>query len=136
MICDNNTVMMNKSSLKKKKLINDHPPAKSLQSPVVILSFISGLCSLCNKVKTKTPTTSLCMCAQLCLTLCNHMDCSLGFPRQECWSGLPFPTPGDLPHPGIEPTSLASPTLVGRFITTVPPGKPMTSLILCKSLSG
>ena len=131
MICDNNTVMMNKISLKKKKANK-----KSLQSPVASLSFISGLCSLCNKVKTKTPTTSLCMCAQLCLPLLNHMDCNLGFPRQECWSGLPFPTPGDLPHPGVEPTSLASPTWVGSLFTTVPPGKPMTSLILCKSPSG
>ena len=45
----------------------------------------------------------------------------MGFPRQESWSGLPFPTPGDLPRPGIEP---ASPALVGRFFTTEPPGKP------------
>ena len=37
--------------------------------------------------------------------------------RQEYWSGLPFPTPGDLPHPGIKPTSLASPALAGRFFT-------------------
>ena len=35
--------------------------------------------------------------------------------RQEYWNGLPFPTPGDLPHPGIEPESLALPALVGRF---------------------
>ena len=59
------------------KLINDHPPAKSLQSPVASFSFVSSLCRLCNKVKNKTPTTSLCMCAQLCLTFCDHMDCSL-----------------------------------------------------------
>ena len=52
-------------------------------------------------------------------TLCSPMDCSLhqaplsmGFPRQECWSELPFPSPGDLPDPGIEPTS---PALAGRF---------------------
>ena len=131
MICDNNTVMMNKISLKKKKLIKS--PCKVQWQAFL---FISGLCSLCNKVKTKTPTTSLCMCAQLCLPLLNYMDSSLGFPRQECWSGLPFPTPGDLPHPGNEPTSLASPTWVGSLFTTVPPGKPMTSLILCKSPSG
>ena len=36
---------------------------------------------------------------------------SMGFPRQEYWSRLPFPPPGDLPHPGIEPLSLASPAL-------------------------
>ena len=43
---------------------------------------------------------------------------SMEFSRQEYWSGLPFPSPGDLPHPGIEPTSLASPALVDRFFTT------------------
>ena len=36
---------------------------------------------------------------------------SMGFPRQEYWSGLPFPTPGDLPDPGIKPASLVSPEL-------------------------
>ena len=40
------------------------------------------------------------------------------------WSGLPFPPPGDLPDPGIEPTSLVSPALAGRFFTPGPPGKP------------
>ena len=40
---------------------------------------------------------------------------SMGFSKQEYRSGLPFPTPGDLPHPGIEHKSLASPTLAGRF---------------------
>ena len=56
------------------------------------------------------------------------MDCSLpgsslsmGFSRQEYWSGVPFPSPGDLPHPGIEPRS---PTLqAGALITSEPPGK-------------
>ena len=45
----------------------------------------------------------------------------MGFFKQECWSGLPFPPPGDLLDPGIEPTSLA---LTGRLFTTEPPGKP------------
>ena len=44
----------------------------------------------------------------------------MGFPRQECWSGLPFPSPGDLPDPGIKPSS---PTLACRFFTTKPPEK-------------
>jgi len=43
---------------------------------------------------------------------------SMGFSRQEYWSGLPFPSPGDLPNPGIEPTSFMSPELAGRFFTT------------------
>ena len=45
---------------------------------------------------------------------------SMGFSRQECWSGLPFPSPGDLPNPGTEPASLISPTVtVWFFITSV-----------------
>ena len=48
---------------------------------------------------------------------------AMEFPRQEYWSELPFPTPGDLPDLGIEPASLASPALVDRFFTTIPPGK-------------
>ena len=43
------------------------------------------------------------------------------FSRQEYWSGLPFPTPEDILNPGIEPTSLASPSVAGRFFATVPP---------------
>jgi len=46
---------------------------------------------------------------------------SMGFSRQEYWSGLPFPPPGNLPNPGIEPES---PGQAGRVSTTVPPGKP------------
>ena len=42
----------------------------------------------------------------------------MGFSRQECWSGLPCPSPGDLPNPGTEPESLTSPALAGRFSTT------------------
>jgi len=45
----------------------------------------------------------------------------MGFPRQEFWSGWPFPSPGDLPHPGIKPVSSI---LAGRFFTSEPPGKP------------
>ena len=50
----------------------------------------------------------------------------LEFPRQECWSELSFPTPVDPPGPGIEPVSLASPPLVGRFFTTTPLGMPIS----------
>ena len=48
----------------------------------------------------------------------------MGFPRQEYWSGLPFPSPGNLPKQGIEPTSSAAPTLASGFFTTEPPRKP------------
>ena len=59
--------------------------------------------------------------------LCDSMDrCPWGSSvrgsaRQERWHGLPFPPSGDLPNPGIEPTSLVSPALAGGFSTTVPP---------------
>ena len=47
---------------------------------------------------------------------------SMAFSRQEYWSGLSFPSPGDLPYPGVEPKS---PALAGRFLTTEPPEKPL-----------
>ena len=47
------------------------------------------------------------------------------FYRQEYWSGLPFPPPGDLSDPGIKPTSPASPVLAGGFFTTEPPENPV-----------
>ena len=53
-------------------------------------------------------------------TVADQAPLSMGFPRQEYWSGLPFPSPGDLPDPGIEPTSPA----LGGFFTTEPLGKP------------
>ena len=48
----------------------------------------------------------------------------MGFSTQEYWSGVPFPPPGDLPHPGMEPASLMSPALAGGFINTGATGKP------------
>jgi len=53
---------------------------------------------------------------------------SMGFSRQEYWSGLPFPSSGDLPDPGMEPVFLTSPALAGRFfLPLAPPGKPINS---------
>ena len=66
--------------------------------------------------------------AQLFVTpwiVARQVPLSMGFPKQEYWSSLPFPLPGDLPLPGIEPTSPASPALAGRFFTTEIPGKPL-----------
>ena len=53
--------------------------------------------------------------------------------RQEYWSGLPFPTPGDLPHPGTELLSPVSPALANRFFTTEPPGMPIKVIIATKN---
>ena len=61
---------------------------------------------------------------ELCLTLCDPMDCSfqallpMEFSRQEYWSRLPFPSPGDLSDAGIEPWSLIVPALADGFFTT------------------
>ena len=51
----------------------------------------------------------------------------MGFPKQEYWSGLPFPPLGDHPDPGIKPMS---PTLGGRFFTAEPLGKPHSKVTL------
>ena len=55
-------------------------------------------------------------------TVARQAPLSTGFSRQEYWSGLPFPPPGDLPNPGIKPESPVS--LAGRFSTGEPSGKP------------
>ena len=52
----------------------------------------------------------------------------MGISRQEYWQGLPFPSPGNLPNPGIKPTSPESPALAGRFFTAEPPRKPHSKL--------
>ena len=65
---------------------------------------------------------------------CDPMDCSppgsssMGFSRQEYWSWLLFPPPGDHPDPGTEPPSLVSAALAGSFFTPAPPGKPIMSM--------
>ena len=70
-------------------------------------------------------------------TLCNPMDCrppslSMGFSKQEYWSGLPRPPPGDLPNPGIEPMS---PALQADSLLTELQGKPILILLLLLLLS-
>ena len=58
-------------------------------------------------------------------TVAYQAPLSMGFSRQEYWSGLPFPSPEDRPDPGIEPRS---PALEADALTSEPPGKPMTNL--------
>ena len=70
-----------------------------------------------------TETYGMWQSLQACPTLCDPMGAhqaplSMGFSRQEYWSGLPISSLVDLPGPGIEPTSLKSPVLAGRFFTT------------------
>ena len=66
-------------------------------------------------------------CVQLFVTpwtVARQAPLSMEFSRQEYWSGLPFPTPGDLPDPVVEPASLMSPELASGFCSTEPPVKP------------
>ena len=58
------------------------------------------------------------MCPTLCDPVAHQAPLCMGFSRQEYWSGLLYPHPKDLPDPGIEPMSLMSPALAGRFFTT------------------
>ena len=76
-------------------------------------------------IESKPESEMKVLVSPLCLTLCYPMDyvaleapLSMEFSRLECRSGLPFPPPGDLPNPGIEPTFLMSPELAGKFFTT------------------
>ena len=79
----------------------------------LIVRFLCGLPSLSRVQLLATPGTVAC-----------QAPLSMGLSRQEYWSGLPCPPPGDLPDLGIEPASLTSPALAGGFFTTVPRGKP------------
>ena len=95
-----------------KPFLSNHSFTGVSHSPLV--GFINHLCVLS------------CGCVQLFAnpwTVAHQAPLSMEFSRQEYWRGLPCPPPGGLPNPGIEPTSLESPALAGRFFTTVPPGK-------------
>ena len=65
-------------------------------------------------------------------TVGHRAHLSMEFPRQEHWSGLPFPSPGDLPNPGTEP---GSPALQADSSPSEPPGKPQWDLF-CNNLEG
>ena len=80
-------------------------------------------------------------CSLNCVWLCEPTGCSLsgssvhGIFQEEYWSVLSFPTPGDLPDPGIELESLVPSALAGGFFTTAPPGKPPPAPIKLIELS-
>ena len=69
-------------------------------------------------------------------TVARQAPLSMRFSRQEYWSGLPFPPPGDLLDPGFELASPASPGLAGRFFTLSHLGSPFVRIIECKSECG
>ena len=79
-------------------------------------------------------TNSICMISRVwpfltLWTVAHQVPLSMGFSRQEYWSGLPFPPPGDLLNSGVKPESSA---LVGGFFTTEPPGQPQLVYNLCQ----
>ena len=87
-------------------------------------------CEKINNWIRKWIRNSCCLVVKLCPTLWQpHVTCQaplfMGFPGQEYQSGLPFPSPRDLPDPGVKPVS---PALAGRFFATEPRGKPSTLL--------
>ena len=63
-------------------------------------------------------------------TAARQAPLSMGFSRQQYWSGLPCLPPGDLPNPGVKPGSLMSPTLAGGFFTTSAPWEQLRSSLL------
>ena len=93
------------------------------------ISFLLEDCSSSFDISALMPkvTLKLCVCAQLLSrvwlfvtpwTVARQGPLSMGFSRQEYWSGLPFPPPGDLPEPRIKPISRASPTVAGGVFST------------------
>ena len=94
--------------------------------------FFSVLKSPINCRALSIPGTHACVLSRVqrfgtLWTAAHQAPLSMEFSRQKYWSGLPFPTPWDLPDPGLEPGSLVSPALAGRFFTAAPPGKLNTS---------
>ena len=82
----------------------------------------------------------VCSVAQSCpssaipWTVAHQIPPSMEFSREEYWSSLPFPSPGNLSDPVVELMSVASPALAGKFFTTAPPGKPISSIVHLHSI--
>ena len=94
--------------------------------------FITKMClTLCDPVDYSLPVYTSLLCVLSCFshvrlsvtswTVARQAALSMGFSRQEYWSGLPFPSPGDLPDPGIEP---GTHTWWADSLPLMPPGKP------------
>ena len=69
-------------------------------------------------------------------TVAHQAPLSMGFSRQEYWSGLPYPPPGDLPNPGIEPVSLMSLALAGGLFTTSTTWEAQRMILIVELASG
>ena len=115
--------MKSESEVSQSCLTLNNPMDCSLVSIFIMEKMCVCVC-VCVRVRVRVRTRAR-ACAlshvQLLVTpwsIAHQVHLSMRFPRQEYWSRLPFPTPGDLPDPGIEPA------LAGIFFTTAAPGKP------------
>ena len=81
-------------------------------------SFSSALAGFCDHTACVLSLSSRVQLFATLWTVTHQTSLSLGFSRQECWSGFSCPPAGDLPDPGIQPVSLMSPALGGEFFTT------------------
>ena len=92
-----------------------HPPSILYVNRLLFLNTTWTVSFLCTKLSMSTSFATL-------WTVAHQVPLAMGFSRQY-WSGLPFPAPGELPHPGIKPASLVSPESAGGFFTAEPLGK-------------
>ena len=104
---DRRALCLNWSSVYTPLLNHDFPSSHPVESKCVSLSVVSDFFATPWAVTLQAPL-------------------SMGFPRQEYWSGLPFPSPGNLPIPGIEPSS---PALQVDSLMSEPPGKPIQQIL-------
>ena len=117
--------------------LRSHTPKKKKEREKSAATAQSSLLNLCRIVECLRWKGS-CVYVLSCIVMSDSVTpwtiacqalLSMGFSRQEYWRGLPFPSPGDLPQPGIEPQSSA---LLADSLSSEPPGKPKVSLDKCK----
>ena len=99
--------------------------------PVITVLFSLHLKGVKNEKKLKVKSLNHVWLFVTPWTVAHQDPPSMGFSRQEYWSGLPFHFPGDLPDPGIDPRS---PTLQADALTSEPPGKPLLSCLHLKGV--
>ena len=120
------------------KRIPPWTPSSSTSYPLDLTRYLAFMCLFLCRYSSVCVCVCACACAQSCLTswtVARQVPLSMGFSRQEYWSGLPLPPAGNFPNPETEPVSLSSPTLAGGFFSTVPPGKPHRYSQLCGAYS-
>ena len=125
-------------------LLSPSPPALNLSQHQGLFKWVSSSHQVAKVLELQlypqsfqwTPRTDSVMSNSVTpWTVARQVLVSVGFSRQEYWSGLTFPPPEDLPDPGIELASPMSPAWAGRFFVTRPPGKLDLMLWKCQSLS-